>query len=101
MLAVGFLHTKSILVFSEHYFKYILMISPLPPSLPVISLQFRVRRRFTAKGGGEKTVQAFSVAHPLSTLIPGAAAAQAHETRERSCSPSSMLTDRQTDRRWY
>lgn len=31
MLAVGFIHAKSILVFSEYYFKFILMI---PPSLP-------------------------------------------------------------------
>lgn len=94
MLAVGFIrfiHT-SILSFGEHYFKYSLMIPPPP----VFSLQFRVRRRLTAEGGGEKTVQAFSVSHPLSTLVPGAEAAQAHETRERSCSPCRTLADRQT-----
>lgn len=54
---------------------------------PVFSLQFRVRRGFTAEGGGEETVPAFSVSHPLSTLLPGAEAAQAHETRECWCSP--------------
>lgn len=86
-------HTKSILTFIEHYFEYILMI-PLPY---FFSLQFRVRCCFTAEGGGEKTVQTFSVSHPLSTLVPGAEAAQAHETRERSCWRYRLLADRQTD----
>lgn len=92
MLAVGFIHS-SILVLSQH-FADLFFSSPF-----CLSLQFRVRRRFTAEGGSEKTVQAFSVSHPLSPLIPGAEAAQAHETRERWCSPHRMLADRQADRR--
>lgn len=60
------------------------------------SLQLRLRRGFTAEGGGEEAVPAFPVPHPLPALLPGTEAAQAHETREREC---SLHADGRTDGR--
>lgn len=62
------------------------------------SPQLRLRRGLTAEGGGEEAVPAFSVPHPLPALLPGAEAAQAHETREREC---LLHADGRTDGRCY
>lgn len=39
---VGFIDSKSILAFSDHYFKYILMISPPPPPFSLSSSAYDV-----------------------------------------------------------